>query len=109
MKKHSETLARGEILKVIAGLPIIGATVAAIGSVAEAADNKAQFKYQDKPGQGGVSHGQREWGVEAAFLSASSVQGYGLPELIIRHPRETILRLKKPSCLRGLETMPRLG
>jgi hypothetical protein len=58
MKEHSGAPARGEILKVIAGLPIIGAAVAAIGSIAEAADNKAQFKYQDKPGPGGAKCSQ---------------------------------------------------
>ncbi|WP_405054934.1 high-potential iron-sulfur protein [Vulcanimicrobium alpinum] len=28
--------------------------VAAVGTAAEAADNKKQFKYQDKPGKGGA-------------------------------------------------------
>ena len=53
MEKRPNLLARGELLQAIVGLPIIGAAVAASGSAADAADNKKQFKYQDKPDKSG--------------------------------------------------------
>jgi hypothetical protein len=50
----SERLSRGEIISLIAGLPL---AVAATTGIAAAADDsggtKAQFKYQAKPGPGG--------------------------------------------------------
>jgi hypothetical protein len=44
-------ISRGEIISLLAGLPV---AVAATTGIASAADNKAQFKYQDKPGKGGA-------------------------------------------------------
>jgi hypothetical protein len=50
----SERISRGEIISLLAGLPL---AVAATTAVASAADDsggtKAQFKYQLKPGPGG--------------------------------------------------------
>jgi hypothetical protein len=50
----SDRLSRGEIISLIAGLPL---AVAATTGIAAAADDsggtKAQFKYQTKPGPGG--------------------------------------------------------
>jgi len=44
---------RPEFLRRLAGVPVIAAGIAATASTADAADNKKQFKYQDKPGPGG--------------------------------------------------------
>ena len=46
----SERHSRGEIISLIAGIPL---AVAATAGAASAADNKKQFKYQDKPGKNG--------------------------------------------------------
>ncbi len=49
-----ETLSRGEVLKQIVILPALAGVLAAgFGAPAVAADNKKQFKYQDKPGKNG--------------------------------------------------------
>ncbi len=54
----SERLSRGEVISLIAGLPL---AVAATTGLAAAADDssgtKAQFKYQLKPGPGGKKCG----------------------------------------------------
>ena len=44
---------RGLALKKLAALPLAALAVGATLSAAQAADNKAQFKYQDKPGPKG--------------------------------------------------------
>jgi hypothetical protein len=46
----SERFSRGDIISLVAGIPI---AVAVTSTAASAADNKAQFKYQDKPGKSG--------------------------------------------------------
>ena len=43
---------RPEFLRTLAGAPLVVAGVLT-ATAAEAADNKKQFKYQDKPGPGG--------------------------------------------------------
>jgi hypothetical protein len=48
-------VSRGEVLKRLAVVPAAALGVAAGMSPAQAADNKKQFKYQDKPG----AHGQK--------------------------------------------------
>src|ERR1700722_3704730 len=48
------SLTRGRALRQIAGLPLAAFAVGATLSAAQAADNKKQFKYQDKPGKGGA-------------------------------------------------------
>lgn len=48
------SLTRGRALRRIAGLPLAALAVGATLSAAQAADNKKQFKYQDKPGKGGA-------------------------------------------------------
>jgi hypothetical protein len=44
---------RQAFLRSVIVLPALAALTLGAGAVAEAADNKAQFKYQDKPGKGG--------------------------------------------------------
>jgi hypothetical protein len=52
--RSREDLTRGEALKQLIVLPALAGLLAAgAGAPAEAADNKAQFKYQDKPGKNG--------------------------------------------------------
>jgi len=54
MKKQDGKLDRPEFLRKVAGVPVVAA--AALGLIAqpaEAADNKKQFHYQEKPGPGG--------------------------------------------------------
>lgn len=46
-------LTRARALRRIAGLPVAALAVGATLSAAQAADNKKQFHYQDKPGPGG--------------------------------------------------------
>jgi hypothetical protein len=48
------SVSRGRALKSIAGLPFAALAVGATLSAAQAADNKKQFKYQDKPGPKGA-------------------------------------------------------
>jgi hypothetical protein len=49
----SDKLTRGEVLKNLIVLPALaGMMVAGASTSALAADNKKQFKYQDKPGPG---------------------------------------------------------
>jgi len=48
-----KSVSRGLALKSIAGIPFAALGIAATLSPAQAADNKKQFKYQDKPGKGG--------------------------------------------------------
>jgi hypothetical protein len=45
---------RGLALKKLAALPLAALAVGATLSAAQAADNKKQFKYQDKPGPKGA-------------------------------------------------------
>ena len=47
------SVSRGLALKSIAAIPFAALGIAATLSPAQAADNKKQFKYQDKPGPGG--------------------------------------------------------
>ena len=52
----NKNLKRGEALKQLIVLPALaGLLMAGAGSIAEASDNKKQFKYQNKPG----THGQK--------------------------------------------------
>jgi hypothetical protein len=53
MDRSSENLTRGEALKHLIVLPALAGLVVAGSTVAQAADNKAQFKYQNKPGKNG--------------------------------------------------------
>jgi hypothetical protein len=46
-------VSRGLALKRLAALPFAALAVGATLSAAQAADNKKQFKYQDKPGKNG--------------------------------------------------------
>jgi hypothetical protein len=48
------SVSRGRALKSIATLPFAALAVGATLSAAQAADNKKQFKYQDKPGPKGA-------------------------------------------------------
>jgi hypothetical protein len=50
-----DSLSRRHVLKRLASLPMAVLAVGATLSAAQAADNKKQFKYQDKPGP----HGQK--------------------------------------------------
>ncbi len=52
MKKSSDSVTRRGALKQIV-LPALAAAFAATTLPAQAADNKKQFHYQDKPGPGG--------------------------------------------------------
>ena len=47
------SVSRGLVLKRLAAIPVLALGVGATLSPAQAADNKKQFKYQDKPGKGG--------------------------------------------------------
>jgi hypothetical protein len=49
-----KSVSRGLVLRRIAGLPFAALAVGATLSAAQAADNKKQFKYQDKPGPKGA-------------------------------------------------------
>ena len=51
--KKTDKLDRPEFLRKVAGVPMAAAMISLIAEPAEAADNKKQFKYQDKPGTGG--------------------------------------------------------
>lgn len=51
--KDSPNRTRADALKQIVMLPALAAALAGGALPAIAADNKAQFKYQDKPGTGG--------------------------------------------------------
>ena len=54
MDESSKHVTRGEALKQLIVLPALaGLLVAGTATEARAADNKKQFKYQDKPGAGG--------------------------------------------------------
>ncbi|MDB5027713.1 MAG: iro [Candidatus Eremiobacteraeota bacterium] len=55
MKSSKSSVSRGLALKGLAALPFAALAVGAVLSPAQAADNKKQFKYQDKPGP----HGQK--------------------------------------------------
>ena len=48
-----KNVSRGLALKRVAAIPFVALGVAATLSPAQAADNKKQFHYQDKPGTGG--------------------------------------------------------
>ena len=48
------SVSRGRALKSIATLPLAAFAVGATLSAAQAADNKKQYKYQDKPGPKGA-------------------------------------------------------
>ena len=47
----SKSVSRGQALKLIAVIPAVALGLSATLSAAKAADNKKQFKYQDKPGK----------------------------------------------------------
>ena len=47
------SVSRGLAIKRLAGLPLAALAIGATLSAAQAADNKKQFKYQDKPGPRG--------------------------------------------------------
>jgi hypothetical protein len=49
---------RKDALKALIVLPALAGAMALGTSVAQAADNKKQFKYQDKPGPGGKKCGE---------------------------------------------------
>ncbi|HEY0614297.1 MAG TPA: high-potential iron-sulfur protein [Candidatus Elarobacter sp.] len=49
----NERLSRGLALRALAALPVSALAAGAVLSPAQAADNKKQFKYQDKPGPRG--------------------------------------------------------
>ncbi len=49
----SKNQSRKEALRALIVLPALAGALAMGTTVAEAADNKKQFKYQDKPGPGG--------------------------------------------------------
>ncbi|MGP6157540.1 MAG: high-potential iron-sulfur protein [Vulcanimicrobiaceae bacterium] len=53
MNDSSKDLTRGGALKQLIVLPALAGLLAAGAATAEAADNKKQFKYQDKPGKNG--------------------------------------------------------
>lgn len=53
MKEDSQDRTRAEALKQLVMLPALAAVLAGGALPAEAADNKKQFHYQDKPGPGG--------------------------------------------------------
>lgn len=53
MKEDSQDRTRAEALKNIVMLPALAAMLAGGALPAVAADNKKQFKYQDKPGKNG--------------------------------------------------------
>ncbi len=49
----SKSQTRKEALRTLIVLPALAGAIALGTGAADAADNKAQFKYQDKPGPGG--------------------------------------------------------
>jgi hypothetical protein len=49
----SKSQTRKEALRALIVLPALAGAIALGSGTADAADNKAQFKYQDKPGPGG--------------------------------------------------------
>ncbi len=49
MDRSSEKQSRKDALRTLIVLPALAGALALTGTAAEAADNKAQFKYQDKP------------------------------------------------------------
>ncbi|MGD0967392.1 MAG: high-potential iron-sulfur protein [Candidatus Aquilonibacter sp.] len=49
----SKSQTRKEALRTLIVLPALAGAIALGAGTADAADNKAQFKYQDKPGAGG--------------------------------------------------------
>lgn len=51
--QSSDKTTRKEALRSLIVLPALAGALAMGTSVAQAADNKAQFKYQDKPGKNG--------------------------------------------------------
>jgi len=51
--RESSPVSRRRALTWIAAVPLVTLGMTATLSPAQAADNKAQFKYQDKPGPGG--------------------------------------------------------
>ena len=51
--KKTDKLDRPEFLRKVAGIPMAAAVISLVAEPAEAADNKKQFHYQDKPGTGG--------------------------------------------------------
>jgi High potential iron-sulfur protein len=53
MKEDSQDRTRADVLKQMVMLPALAAVFAGGALPAVAADNKAQFKYQDKPGKNG--------------------------------------------------------
>jgi hypothetical protein len=53
VEKQAGKLDRPEFLRKVAGVPIAAAALSLIAGPVEAADNKKQFHYQDKPGPGG--------------------------------------------------------
>ena len=53
MDSESKNLTRGGALKTLIVLPALAGLIGVSATSAEAADNKKQFKYQDKPGPGG--------------------------------------------------------
>ena len=53
MEKQAGKLDRPEFLRKVAGVPVAAAALSLIAGPVEAADNKKQFHYQDKPGPGG--------------------------------------------------------
>jgi hypothetical protein len=54
MDPLAENLTRGEAIKRFIVLPSMASFLAmSVESIAQAADNKKQFKYQDKPGKNG--------------------------------------------------------
>ncbi|HEX5274403.1 MAG TPA: high-potential iron-sulfur protein [Candidatus Rubrimentiphilum sp.] len=54
MDHENKNVSRGEALKALVVLPALAGLLAAGSfSTADAADNKKQFHYQDKPGPGG--------------------------------------------------------
>jgi hypothetical protein len=54
-RRMAKSVSRGLALKRISAIPFVALGISATLSPAQAADNKAQFKYQDKPGP----HGQK--------------------------------------------------
>ena len=47
------SVSRGRVLKGLVAIPFVALGIGATLSTAQAADNKKQFKYQDKPGKNG--------------------------------------------------------
>ena len=53
MDRSSESQTRKEALRTLIVLPALAGALTLGTGIADAATNKAQFKYQDKPGKGG--------------------------------------------------------